>query len=106
VTSDAKKHWEFEADEAGLDLLEKAGYPLAGMERVLEYLATEEMEKQRREGNSAMDQLTSTHPRSIDRLRALRDILARRAAATARDPGPPPMGTPTMPSAVSPTTTR
>lgn len=89
VTSETKKHWEFEADEAGLDLLEKAGYPLTGMERVLEYLATEELEKARRGTESSMDQLTSTHPRSVDRLRSLRQLLAKRAAITARDPGPP-----------------
>src|SRR5262245_5558107 len=39
VTSESKKRWEFEADEAGLGLLEIAGYPVEAMQSILEFLA-------------------------------------------------------------------
>ncbi len=87
VTSDKKKHWEFEADETGLELLEAAGYPDQAMVRVLEYLADEEQVDEARHPSSELDELTSTHPRSADRLAALKKILRERTAT--RDPGPP-----------------
>jgi predicted Zn-dependent protease len=89
VTSPAKKRWEFEADEAGLDLLSAAGYPLEAMEHVLEYLTAEEAQTARAGGPSELEDAKSTHPRSADRLEALRKVLAARAAAHPRDPGPP-----------------
>jgi predicted Zn-dependent protease len=88
VPSESRKRWEFEADAASLRLLERAGYPLSGTERVLEYLASEDLEMARRNGGRArMAEIASTHPRSVDRLRALRAILAKRTAAA--DPGLP-----------------
>jgi predicted Zn-dependent protease len=90
TTSNAKKQWEYAADEMGLGLLEKAGYPGEAAERVLEYLASQERGRTRRNGvGSRLDALTSTHPRSMDRLRAVRAILARRTAATTRPAYPP-----------------
>jgi beta-barrel assembly-enhancing protease len=87
VTSEKKKHWEFEADETGLEVLQAAGYPLQAMERVLVYLTDEEEQDEARHPSSEMDDVTSTHPRSADRLAALRKILRERTAA--REPGPP-----------------
>ena len=87
VTSEKKKHWEFEADEQGLELLQLAGYPLQAMERVLIYLTDEEEQEEARHPSSEMDDITSTHPRSADRLTAIRKILRDRTAA--RDAGPP-----------------
>jgi predicted Zn-dependent protease len=90
VTSPAKKRWEFEADAAGLDLLTAAGYPLNAMEHVLEYLTAEENETARPAREADLEDAKSTHPRSADRLDALRKLLAARAAAAhPRDPGPP-----------------
>jgi predicted Zn-dependent protease len=87
VTSEKKKHWEFEADEAGLDLLEAAGYSIDGMEHVLIYLAAEESQTSRGPAARA-DDLVATHPRSADRLAALRKILATRAPTSRRPAAP------------------
>jgi len=81
VTSEKKKHWEFEADAAGLELLETAGYPLQAMERVLIYLTDEEAQDEARHPSSEVDEMLSTHPRSADRLTAIRRILRERAAS-------------------------
>src|SRR5262249_31680176 len=74
VTSPKKKRWEFEADEAGLDLLAAAGIPIVAMEHVLEYLSDEEAQHERRSRDDG-DDTRSTHPRSADRLESLRKIL-------------------------------
>jgi predicted Zn-dependent protease len=87
VTSDKKKHWEFDADAQGLELLQQAGYPLEAMERVLVYLASEEELDEARHPSSELDEMTSTHPRSADRLAAIRKILRERNSA--RDGGAP-----------------
>ena len=79
VTSEKKKHWEFEADAEGLELLEMAGYPLQAMERVLIYLTDEEAKDEARHPTSEVDEMMSTHPRSADRLAAIRRILRERA---------------------------
>src|SRR5438067_7661134 len=63
VTSEKKKHWEFEADAQGLELLQLAGYPLGAMERVLVYLTEEEERDEERHPTSELDEMSSTHPR-------------------------------------------
>jgi len=85
VTSEKKKHWEFEADETGLELLTTAGYPARAMERVLEYLADEEERDEARHPSSEMDEVASTHPRSVDRLIAIRRLIREREGGRDRE---------------------